>query len=64
LALPAADLARPCIAGAVLDAVDIALHYGAEPTTYPGLAGPVVPAQRSRPPVTARSTPRAVARRP
>ncbi|HEX5118756.1 MAG TPA: DUF2334 domain-containing protein [Pseudonocardiaceae bacterium] len=62
LAVPAADLARPGIAGAVLDAVDIALHYGALPTTYPGLVAPLVPAQRSRPSVTARSTPRAVAR--
>ncbi|HEY1574924.1 MAG TPA: DUF2334 domain-containing protein [Pseudonocardiaceae bacterium] len=62
LAVPAADLARPGIAGAVLDAVDIALHFGAVPTTYPELVGPVVPAQRSRPSVTGRSTPRAVAR--
>jgi uncharacterized protein len=62
LAVPAADLERPGIAGAVLDAVDIALHYGAVPTTYPGLAGPTVPAQRTRPVVTARSTPRVVAR--
>ncbi|HEX4701410.1 MAG TPA: DUF2334 domain-containing protein [Pseudonocardiaceae bacterium] len=40
IAVPASHLARPGIAAAVLDAVDIALHYGARPTTYPGLVRP------------------------
>lgn len=47
LAVPAFALARPGIAAAVIDAVDIALHHGAEPTTYPGLVGPVLPRQRA-----------------
>lgn len=65
LAVPAADLARPGIATAVLDAVDIALHHGAEPATYPSLAGPRVPRPREGRPrsrVTSRATPRAAAR--
>lgn len=65
LAVPAADLARPGIAAAVLDAVDIALHHGSAPTTYPALAGPLVPRPRDgrlRSLVTARSVPRAAAR--
>jgi hypothetical protein len=65
LAMPAVDLARPGIAAAVLDAVDIALHHGAEPATYPSLAGPMVPRPRDGRPrslVTPRSTPRAEAR--
>ncbi|HEY0804647.1 MAG TPA: DUF2334 domain-containing protein [Pseudonocardiaceae bacterium] len=40
VAVPASGLARPGIASAVLDAVDIALHHGAQPTTYPGLITP------------------------
>jgi hypothetical protein len=43
LAVDAAGLARPGVLGATLDAVDIALHHGAEPTTYLGLAAPAVP---------------------
>lgn len=48
IAVPAADLDRPGIVTAVLDAVDIALHHGAVPTTYPGLVGraPLVPSPR------------------
>jgi hypothetical protein len=46
IALPAADLASPAIAQAVLDAVDIALHHGAVPTTYPGLVHRSLPRQR------------------
>ncbi|HEY3749018.1 MAG TPA: DUF2334 domain-containing protein [Pseudonocardiaceae bacterium] len=61
LAVPAADLGRPGIASAVLDAVDIALHYGATPTTYPGLAAPNVPSQRDGR-IRSRSAPRAAAR--
>jgi predicted deacetylase len=60
LAVPAYGLARPGIASAVIDAVDIALHHGAEPVTYPALAGPVLPVQRTR--LTPRSVRRAVAR--
>lgn len=37
LAVPAAGLTSPAITTAILDAVDIALHHGAHPTTYPGL---------------------------
>jgi uncharacterized protein len=63
LALPAVDLARPGIAIAVLDAVDIALHHGALPTTYPELVGPTtVPRQRTGPSVRLRSALRAVSR--
>jgi uncharacterized protein len=40
LAVDAAGLARPGVLGATLDAVDIALHHGAEPTTYLGFAEP------------------------
>lgn len=60
LAVPAADLGRPGIGTALLDAVDIALHHGAVPTTYPGLVVPAVPRQRSR--FTGRPVPRAAAR--
>lgn len=68
LAVPAADLGRPGIAAAVLDAVDIALHHGAEPTTYPALGTtpvPLLPRPRDgrlRSLVTSRSAPRAAAR--
>jgi predicted deacetylase len=65
LAIPAVDLARPGIATAVLDAVDLALHHGAEPATYPSLVGPMVPRPRDgrlRSLVAPRSTPRAVVR--
>lgn len=55
VALPAAGLCRPGIRQAALDAVDIALHHGAEPATYVS----VVP-RGTR--VTARSARRAVAR--
>lgn len=37
LAVDTADLARPGPRQALLDAVDIALHHGATPTTYPAL---------------------------
>ncbi|HVV22767.1 MAG TPA: DUF2334 domain-containing protein [Pseudonocardiaceae bacterium] len=63
IALPAVDLARPGIAGAVLDAVDIALHHGAAPTTYSALVlGPTVPRQRTGTAVRVRSALRAAAR--
>lgn len=39
LAVDAADLARPAVAVAVRDAVDISLHHGATPITYPDLLG-------------------------
>lgn len=60
LAVDASDLTRPGVTVAVRDAVDIALHHGAEPVTYPALAGPVVPTQRTA--LTPRSVRRAVAR--
>lgn len=47
LTVPAFALARPGITAAVLDAVDIALHHGAEPVTYRDLVGPVLPRQRT-----------------
>jgi predicted deacetylase len=62
LAVPAVDLARPGIAGAMLDAVDIALHHGAQPTTYAALVGPVVPRQRTGHGVRVRSALRVSAR--
>lgn len=46
VAVPASGLARPGIAMAILDAVDIALHHGATPTTYPGLINPSRPARQ------------------
>lgn len=55
VALPAADLRRPGIQQAVVDAVDIALHHGATAVTYASLLP-------ERPPVTARSVLRAAAR--
>lgn len=39
ITVDAADLDRPGPRQAVLDAVDIALHHGAVPTTYPALGG-------------------------
>lgn len=56
IALPAADIARPGIVSAVLDAVDIALHHDAVPTTYSALVGPTLPRQRDgrRSPTTQR----------
>ena len=42
LAVHAADLDRPGVRPAVLDAVDIALHHRAEPSSYLGLARPRV----------------------
>jgi predicted deacetylase len=60
LAVPAFGLSRPGIAAALIDAVDIALHHGAEPVTYPALARPVLPIQRTA--STPRTAPRAVAR--
>jgi hypothetical protein len=62
LALPAVELARPGIAGAVMDAVDIALHHGALPTTYSALVGPQVPRQRTGPGIKFRQVLRASAR--
>lgn len=51
VAVPASGLARPGIVAAVLDSVDIALHHGAEPTTYPGLfRRPVTPTSMPSPP--------------
>jgi predicted deacetylase len=48
VAVPAAGLSRPGITAAILDAVDIALHHNARPTTYQGLIEPAaVPRQRS-----------------
>nr|BFF02277.1 DUF2334 domain-containing protein [Streptoalloteichus tenebrarius] len=47
LAIDAVDLARPGPRQAVLDAVDIALHHGAEPMTYASF----VSAARQDPPV-------------
>ncbi|HEX3781062.1 MAG TPA: DUF2334 domain-containing protein [Pseudonocardiaceae bacterium] len=43
LAIDAAGLTRAGVRGATLDAVDIALHHGAEPTTYLGLTRPPAP---------------------
>ncbi|WP_073479544.1 DUF2334 domain-containing protein [Streptoalloteichus hindustanus] len=43
LGVDAADLARPGPRQAVLDAVDIALHHGAEPTTYAEFVSPARP---------------------
>ena len=43
LAVDAADLARPGVATAVRDAVDIALHHGVTPLTYADLANPRKP---------------------
>ncbi len=51
VAVPAASgLARPGIATAILDAVDIALHHGAEPTTYAGLISQPARSTRTPPP--------------
>jgi predicted deacetylase len=56
VAVPTAGLARPGIAAAILDAVDIALHHGARPTTYPGLiTSPALPRPRSATQPTRRS---------
>ncbi|EQD86605.1 hypothetical protein N599_08485 [Saccharopolyspora erythraea D] len=41
IAVDAADLRRSGPRQAVLDAVDLALHHGAQPTTYASYAGPV-----------------------
>jgi uncharacterized protein len=50
LTVASADLARPGVVRAVLDAVDLALHHGAAPTTSPGLFRPsLVPRQRMGP---------------
>lgn len=43
LAIPASGLTSSGIVSAVLDAVDIALHHGAEPTTYQHLVTPAAP---------------------
>lgn len=51
VAVPAGDLGRPGVLQATLDAVDIALHHGAEPATYASIV-----------PLTARSTLRVAAR--
>ncbi|HJP75633.1 MAG TPA: DUF2334 domain-containing protein [Pseudonocardiaceae bacterium] len=50
LAVDAAMLGRPGVLGALLDAVDIALHHNATPSTYLDLVAPLVP--RSRRPST------------
>lgn len=55
VSVPAAFVGRPGIAQAVLDAVDIAMHHGARPTTYAALWP-----RRAR--VTPRSALRAAAR--
>jgi predicted deacetylase len=48
VAVPAAGLVRPGITAAILDAVDIALHHDARPTTYADLIkSPAVPRPRS-----------------
>lgn len=62
LALPAVELARTGIAAAVLDAVDIALHHGALPTTYSALVGPQLPRQRTGPGIKFRQVLRASVR--
>lgn len=43
LAVDAADLARPGPRQALMDAVDIAIHHGADPTTYRGFAPRTAP---------------------
>jgi uncharacterized protein len=61
VAVPASGLTRPGIAAAILDAVDIALHHDARPTTYQGLiTPPALPSPRS----ATRSTRRSVTARP
>jgi uncharacterized protein len=52
IAVDAADLARPGPRQAVLDAVDLALHHGTEPTTYAAFAARRMPSQWSAPAVT------------
>lgn len=47
LAADAADLTRPGRRGALLDAVDLALHHGARPQTYADVADRVAPAERT-----------------
>lgn len=46
LTVDGAMLGRPGVLGALLDAVDIALHHNATPTTYVDLVAPVVPQTR------------------
>jgi hypothetical protein len=46
LAVDATMLGRPGVHGAMLDAVDIALHHNATPTTYLDLVRPSVPQAR------------------
>ncbi|MEU6132064.1 DUF2334 domain-containing protein [Saccharopolyspora sp. NPDC047091] len=55
LAVDAADLARSGSRQAVLDAVDLALHHGAEPATYAAFAGAAVPRQRTPLPTAMRN---------
>ena len=50
LAVDGTMLGRPGVHGAMLDAVDIALHHNATPTTYLDLVQPLVP--ESRKPIT------------
>ena len=49
LAVDSADLSRPGPRRAVLDAIDLALHHGAEPATYDSFAGARVPMPRQEP---------------
>lgn len=55
LAVDATDLQRPGPRQAVLDAVDLALHYGARPTTYGAFAvGARIPRPRTGEPAVSR----------
>jgi uncharacterized protein len=47
LAVDATDLERPGPRQAIVDAVDLALHHGALPTTYGGFALPRIPRPRA-----------------
>jgi predicted deacetylase len=47
LAVDGSMLVRPGVRGALLDAVDIALHHGAAPATYLDLVQPLVPGTRA-----------------
>ena len=47
LAVDGTMLGRPGVLGAMLDAVDIALHHSATPATYLDLLAPLVPAARA-----------------
>jgi hypothetical protein len=47
LAVDGTMLGRPGVLGALLDAVDIALHHGSAPGTYLDLTAPLVPVTRA-----------------